>query len=396
MPVISVDRRPHDPGDASDQSADRGGGGRVSYAARVSGGGGLRKKKLNVLDIFLDRRNQEISFTLTKEELAKLLFKKMKIQSNQISKIDTSAFGKIHIEMKQNVKLEKFINLPVFDIREGLRTKFYRPHHREDTLVKISWLDLETPDELVLHILSFFGNPKSGVQYCTIKEEEGESELAKLLNDIPNGDRQVWMELDTSLPSYAVIDGRRVKIWHTGQRRTCARCNQDAHTCPGGANARDCEENGGIKTKTDEMWKKVLQKVEYKEWAGEETKIVNKKTEEAVNESLSERLAENSDGIVLTNVDENTPEETIKELLKNEVNVQGENVKIESTNNGRSRLITGLPMFVINDLVKKLDKKVIEGKVIHCKAHVPSTPPRLKESEIENDIKDDKGDKKQN
>ena len=52
-------------------------------------------------------------------------------------------------------------------------------------------------------------------------------------------------------------------------------------------------------------------------------------------------------------------------------------------------------MFVINDLVKKLDKKVIEGKVIHCKAHVPSTPPRLKESEIENDINDDNGDKKQ-
>ena len=111
-----------------------------------------------------------------------------------------------------------------------------------------------------------------------MKEEEGESELAKLLNDIPNGDRQVWMEFNTSLPSYAVIDGRRVKIWHPGQRRTCARCNQDAHNCPGGANARDCEENGGIKTKTDEMWKRVLQKVAYKEWAGEEIKLVNEKT----------------------------------------------------------------------------------------------------------------------
>ena len=295
--------------------------------------------------------------------------------------------------MKQTVRLEKFTDLPVFDIREGLRTKFYRPHHREDTLVKISWLDLETPDELLLHILSFFGNPKSGVQYCTMKEEEGESELAKLLNDIPNGDRQVWMELDTSLPSYAVIDGRRVKIWHPGQRRTCARCNQDAHTCPGGANARDCEENGGIKTKTDEMWKKVLQKVGYREWTGEEIKIVNEKKGEAENES-SETLTENSDGIVLTNIDENTTEETIKELvLKNEANVQIENIKIESTENGRSRLVTGLHMSLINELTKKLDKKVIEGKMIHCKAHVPSTPPRLNESELEKDKEEE--DKKQ-
>ena len=42
-------------------------------------------------------------------------------------------------------------------------------------------------------------------------------------------------------------------------------------------------------------------------------------------------------------------------------------------------------MSVINELTKKLDKKVIEGKMIHCKAHVPSTPPRLNESEHEKD-----------
>ena len=336
----------------------------------------------------------EISFTLSKEELAKLLFKKMKIQSTQISKIDTSAYGKIHVEFKQTVKLEKFIDLPVFDIRKGLRTKFYRPHHREDTLVKFSWLDLETPDKLLLHILSFFGSPKSGVQYCTIKEEEGESDLAKLLNNIPNGDRQVWMELNTSLPSYAVIDGRRVKIWDPGQRRTCARCNQDAHTCLGGANARECEEKGGIKTRTEEMWKKALQKVAYKEWAGEEIKIVNEKTGEEDNETSAEKLAdENSDGIVLTNIDENTEEETIKELLRNEGNVNVEGIKIES--DGRSRLVTGLPKSVTTDLIKKLDKKVFGGKMIHCKARVPSTPPKLVNSELEKDTEDPGEDKKQ-
>ena len=194
----------------------------MTYAAKAGGGVVKKKKKLNVLDIILERRNQEISFTLSKEELAKLLFRKMQIQASQVLKIDTSAFGKIHVEMNENVKLEKFVELPVFEIREGLRTKFYRPHHRQDTLVKISWLDLETPDELVMHILSFFGKPKSNVQYCTMKEEDGESELAKLLNNIPNGERQVWMELNTSLPSYAVIDGRRVKnLAHWPKENLC-------------------------------------------------------------------------------------------------------------------------------------------------------------------------------
>ena len=185
----------------------------TSYAQMAGGGKAKKRKKLNVLDIMLDRKNKEINFTLNKEELSKLLFKKMMIQPSEVVKIDASAYGKIHVELKENVKPEKFVELPVFDIREGLRTKFYRPHHRQDTLVKISWLDLETPDDLIIHILSFFGKPKSGIQYCTMKEEEGDSDIAKLLNKIPNGERQVWMEIETPLPSYAVIDGRRVKIY---------------------------------------------------------------------------------------------------------------------------------------------------------------------------------------
>ena len=388
--------RPHDPGDAYFHSAGGDGGGRMTYAAKVGGGVVKKKKKLNVLDIILERRNQEISFTLSKEELAKLLFRKMQIQATQVSKIDTSAFGKIHVEMNENVKLEKFIELPVFEIREGLRTKFYRPHHRQDTLVKISWLDLETPDELVMHILSFFGKPKSNVQYCTMKEEDGESELAKLLNNIPNGERQVWMELNTSLPSYAVIDGRRVKIWHTGQKRTCARCNQEAVNCPGNANARDCEQNGGIKTKTEEMWMEVLQKVSYVEWNGEETKRVIEETgdvdTEPSNTEPPNQLVD-CDGIILSNIEESVEEEAIKDLIKEECNLDvNDDVKVEITGkNKRSRLIVGLPMSSISNVCKILNKKLFGGKIIHCKPRVPCTPPRANANPTDKSPKKDGG-----
>ena len=72
-----------------------------------------------------------------------------------------------------------------------------------------------------------------------MREKDGESDLAKLLNKIPNGERQVWMEIVTSFPSYAMIDGRRVKIWHQGKKRTCVRCNLNADNCLGKANARN-------------------------------------------------------------------------------------------------------------------------------------------------------------
>ena len=339
----------------------------------TGGGTGRKRKKLNVLDIILDRKSQEINFTLTKEELAKLLFRKMAIQESQVVKIDTSAFGKIHVELKENVKPEKFVNLPIFDIREGLRTKFYRPHHRQDTLVKISWLDLETSDDLLLHILSFFGKAKSGVQYCTMREEEGESNLAKLLNKIPNGERQVWMEMKTSLPSYAVIDGRRVKIWYPGMKRTCARCNMAGETCPGGANARLCEENGGQKTKTEDMWKNLLETVNYVVWDGEEVESIADETgdtEEVSNVELC-------DGIVITNVNEKATDEEIKGLLLEGLldGKEIEKVKIETAGNPKSRLVTGFSKANITPLTKKLNKKIVDGVMIHCKPHAPSTPP---------------------
>ena len=85
-----------------------GGVGGVSYASKVGGGmdGKARRArtKLNVLDIYLERRSNDINFNLSKEELSKLVFKKMRIQAKQVIKIDTSAFGKIHIELDKIVK----------------------------------------------------------------------------------------------------------------------------------------------------------------------------------------------------------------------------------------------------------------------------------------------------
>ena len=159
----------------------------ASYASKVSGKKAGERAKLNVLDIFLERRENTINFNLTKEELAKLLFKKMAINPQNILKIDTAGFGKIHVEFNENLNLENLLSMPSFDIREGLRTKFYRPHHRKDTLVTISWLDLETPDNIITYTFSHFGKVKSNIQWVKIKPEEKESPLAKMLNNTLNG-----------------------------------------------------------------------------------------------------------------------------------------------------------------------------------------------------------------
>ena len=123
---------------------------KMIYANKVSGLKPGERPKLNVLDIFLERKHDTVSFRLSKDDLAKLLFKKIRLDPMKVLKIDTPGFGKIHIEMDKSVQVESLINIRSFDIKDGLRTKFYRPHHHKDTLVTVSWIDLETPDEFLI------------------------------------------------------------------------------------------------------------------------------------------------------------------------------------------------------------------------------------------------------
>ena len=77
------------------------GQGPTSYASLVAGKQQRKgRKKLNILDVMLERRDNTVNFNLKKDELARLLFKKMKLDPKNILKIDTSGYGKIHIELK--------------------------------------------------------------------------------------------------------------------------------------------------------------------------------------------------------------------------------------------------------------------------------------------------------
>ena len=75
----------HDP---YDRGGGRGGGG-LTYAQKVGKhiGYGKNRLKLNVLDAILERKNKEINLAFSKEELSKLIFKKMNLTAKQVLKV---------------------------------------------------------------------------------------------------------------------------------------------------------------------------------------------------------------------------------------------------------------------------------------------------------------------
>ena len=367
-------------GDGERQANEPGIQGVPSYANKVAGKQG--RKQLNVLDIMLERKDSQVSYNLTKEELAKLLFSKMKLDPKSILKLDTSGFGKINVELAPHLDPEMLVNLPAFDIRDGLRIKYYKPHHRKEVLVTISWLDIETPDELLLHMLNHFGKVKSNVKWTKVKEEEGESHLAKMLNSILSGERQVWMEVKSPLPSYAMIDNRKVKIHHVGQRRTCARCQKVAgpNQCPGNANARLCEENGGDKIKVADIWKDILAAVNYKEWnGGQPEEVENAEENEDLTDPDEERGVDisNCDGFVLSNLEEDTTVDDIKTIMKGSVPDEAlEAITVHPTGSTRSKIVKDVDPSLVNTITRNVDKKSYKGRLLHSRPHVPITPPK--------------------
>ena len=367
------------------------GGGAASYAGRVAGKQGNGRKKLNVLDIMLERRSNQVSYNMSKEELSRLLFKKMKIDPKNVLKIDTSGFGKVHIELADNINPESFADLPAFDIHEGLRVKYYKPHHRKETLVTVSWLDLETPDELLVHVFDHFGKVKSNVRWSRIRQDEGDSALAKLLDNIMNGERQFWMEITKPLPSYAVIDNRKIKIHHAGQRRTCARCQKVADQCQGNSNARLCEDNGGVKVNAIDAWKDTLALVNYTEWVSGEFAAVEEVLENDDQDNSDEEKApdiSNCDGFVISNLDEATTIDDIRVILKGvapDDAISG--MTVHPTGSTRSKMIKDIDPALVTTIAKKVDSKSFKGRLLHCRPHVPVTPPK-KEAENETNKED--------
>ena len=61
---------------------------KTTYAVKAGGNapGQKGKRKLNVLDIILERRAKEVDFNLSKDELGKLLFQKLKLKPEYVIK----------------------------------------------------------------------------------------------------------------------------------------------------------------------------------------------------------------------------------------------------------------------------------------------------------------------
>ena len=204
--------------------------------------------KRNVLEINLESDNDE-RINLGSETIAKVL---ATVGIDIVTQVEgfQAVSKKLYVWLKDNVAIGRFCREESIKISEGVKTRLIKPMDRKEVDVKISFLNLNTPDSLVMEYLSKHGKVvHNKVIYDT--EKEGP------LKGLKNGDRRYLVDFSggRNMGTYHLLDGARIQIKYAGQRYTCGRCHKTSKDCPGKGFARECHAKNGVKVPLNEHMK---------------------------------------------------------------------------------------------------------------------------------------------
>ena len=144
-------------------------------------------------------------------------------------------------------------------MNKELRTGMIRPAGRTDVTVSIFVLDVNTPDTFVFDYLNKFGTVvKNEVIYGRYTEGPFRGKF--------NGDRRYQVDFTQSemaMGTYHIIDGAKVRVFYSGNRKTCGRCHSNADNCPGGGIAKDCESSDGPRVSIIDHMRKLWKTINF-------------------------------------------------------------------------------------------------------------------------------------
>ena len=163
----------------------------------------------------------------------------------------------IKVWLANGINLDKFCRNESIRVNSSVKTGFIRPAGKKEVTVSISGLEFNTPDTFVMSYLAKFGTVvTTSVIYDRYKEGPFKGKY--------NGERKYQVDFtksSISMGTYHIMDGERVRVHYPGNKKTCGRCHQTAELCKGGAVAKDCEENDGIKVSLYDHMRKVWENI---------------------------------------------------------------------------------------------------------------------------------------
>ena len=219
-----------------------------------------QRLKRNILEITLEKTDQEANFNVGDDDVARIC-KTLGIDiSAQVEGYNIHFKGKISVIcvwMAAGLKLERFCKDISLKVGHGIVTGMIRPAGKKDVTLTVVGLDFNTPDPFVIEYLNKFGTVINNTVIYS-KRESGPF-AGKY-----NGERKYQVDFTKSrlqMGNYHIVDGNKVRIFYRGNGKTCARCHKSARDCPGEALAKNCSAAGGERVLLSDHMKKLWSQV---------------------------------------------------------------------------------------------------------------------------------------
>ena len=186
--------------------------------------------KRNVLEINL-LTDEGIVPSIEICTVAKLLSKLGIDKTSQIVGYQLSG-RKVFVWFKEHCDLDRFCYQDSIRVSEGIKTGVIKQMGRREVDVKVTGLNLNTPDTLVMEYLNKHGTVSKKVIY----EKDKEGPFAGFYN----GNRRYLVDFShgRNMGSFHLLDGAKIRVSYPGQKRTCGRCHKTSWDCPGKGIAR--------------------------------------------------------------------------------------------------------------------------------------------------------------
>ena len=203
--------------------------------------GSFQKLSKNVMEIYLEK-DVKGGFDASDSKTARVLQKLGVDISSHVDMVQICPLGKnvIQVTLKDNINIDRFVNKEAFEVKAGVRVSNVRAAGQREVTLLIKGLHPQTPDSRVFEYLKCMGKiHKTKVILDTYQDGP--------LKGLQNGDRRYFVEFypNISIGALHVVDGQKVTFSYPGQKRSCFRCLNIAHSCPGNGIARACEAAGG-------------------------------------------------------------------------------------------------------------------------------------------------------
>ena len=197
----------------------------LSYADRLKTNVKFDQRlKRNVLEIEIEKVDKEADIVLSDDLVARVTRSIGLDISSQIEGYQVQ-YGRtpvIHVWCSPGVDVMKYCFKESISISKGISTGRIRPAGKRDVMVSVTGLNFNTPDSLVQKYIKKFGGRLVTEQVIYGKFSEGP------FTGKYNGDRHYQVDFSdahTSMGSYHILDGHRIRVNFKGNIATCGRCH---------------------------------------------------------------------------------------------------------------------------------------------------------------------------